>query len=225
MRERSLRCCREAVCVGASVNEQKSLMEIYGTCAADMNLPLCVVGARSGTWESCRSVLANECWTEQWKRTLISHSLCFEQRKGFFFCWVFLQRCSHCSPQHWSALQVLNMTEYKIILTRIRVWTCLIPGKLGRFGSSASVVTWVRAPAWCLQNRCSELMDLLWSCLPGCQGTCTSTHSQELLMPYGLFSCWSLSLTVQQTEAIALCSLSHEKGRVRTVEKLSEGSD
>lgn len=39
------------------------------------------------------------------------------RERDFFFCWVFLQRCSHCSPQHWSALQVLNMTEYKIILT------------------------------------------------------------------------------------------------------------
>ncbi|KAF2979066.1 hypothetical protein EK904_012394 [Melospiza melodia maxima] len=33
-----------------------------------------------------------------------------------------------------------------------------------------------------------------------------------------------MHLTVQQTEAFALSSLSHEKGRVRTVEKLSEGA-
>lgn len=52
MRERSPRCCREAVSVGASLNEHKSFIEICGTCAADMNLPLRVVGARSGAWNA-----------------------------------------------------------------------------------------------------------------------------------------------------------------------------
>lgn len=60
MREQSPRCCRGTVCVGASLNEHKSFMEICGTCAADMNLPLCVVGARSGARSAEK--IADQSW-------------------------------------------------------------------------------------------------------------------------------------------------------------------
>lgn len=89
-------------------------MDICGTCPADMSLPLCVVGARSGARSAVK--IAEQSWLMNAEHSS-GREHCYptacvlgREREGTFSSSL----SSEVQPLLSPALQVLNMTENKI---------------------------------------------------------------------------------------------------------------